>query len=121
MYEQANADGSSSYFVEGDLGMGDVDFFKFPVGASLVSATCSGTALGSGATIKASVVTMGGGLVDPMATADETLMNGASFQDAPSGFPGNANLWLKVEKTAQSGMVASNYYRCGVRVYDPAP
>jgi len=119
LYGVTNADGSDSYFVEGNVPAGDADHYQIPNDASLVTVLCSGLAIGSGATLRASVVGADGLLVHPLATADETLANGgATFADVPTPAAGG-EMFLRVEAIAQNAAVTGDHYRCGVRVRDP--
>jgi hypothetical protein len=118
MYEQANTDMdmSTSWFIEGDIDSAtDVDFYLVPVtGDPLLSAFCSGINSGSGLTVKASLVDDTGALL-PGATATETLnqMGFLANVDAPA----NGDVYLKIERGAQSPTVTGTYYRCGVSNY----
>jgi hypothetical protein len=118
MYEQANTDMdmSTSWFIEGDIDSAtDVDFYLVPVtGDPLLSAFCSGINSGSGLTVTASLVDDTGALL-PGATATETL-NQMGFL-ANVAAPATGDVYLKIERGAQSPTVTGTYYRCGVSNY----
>lgn len=118
MYEQANMDMdmSTSWFIEGDVDSAtDVDYYLVPVtGDPLLSVACSGINSGSGLTVKASLVDDTDTLL-PGGTATETLNQMGFLTNVTA--PASGDVYLKIERGAQSPTVTGTYYRCGVSNY----
>src|SRR5262249_33847651 len=113
---QTNADGTTSYFVEGDITTPtDLDHFAMdvPAGTTKVSAFCSAQRDGSGLRgfktelLDANGVTLTGGLV----TEDPAQDLGVSQIPFPTGA---TKLLLKLSAGSQDATVTGTYYRCGV-------
>lgn len=112
-----NGDGSSSRYVEGNLPAGDVDHYAIPNDGTQVAVLCTGAAIGSGVTLRATLVDAAGVPIDPAASADELVAaGGASFAGVPTAGAG-ATFFLRVEPVGQSPTLPSDFYRCGVRVH----
>ncbi len=113
---QMNADGSNSFFIEGDVAAGDTDGFVMPTGAGTkVSAICAGLRLGSGATLsyQLNADTNTGALIG--AIANELPNKDVSI--AQSSIPGSATqIVLSITPTAQSATVTGSHYRCGITI-----
>jgi len=118
LYEQTNMDpdSSTSWFIEGNIdSAADVDFYQIPLaGGPLASVTCVGINVGSGLTVKASLVD-GAGAVVGGGVAVETL-NQTQFL-ANIDVPTSGMIYLKVEQGAQNPNVTGTSYRCGVTNY----
>ena len=109
----AEADGKT-YFISGNSGAGDADYFKFgiPAGATKFSFYCYGVQEGSGVTIHARVLltnvsAIGGGDVTESATA----VAGAANIAVPGG---QTSLLLGVDATSQDATVTSSNYDCEI-------
>ena len=119
---QANADGSTSYFIEGDLPAGDLhDIFKVTAvtGFTTVTASCAAQRLGSGMqgmTYKllggATGTTAVGTAVTENATSDQ-FIGGTMGASIPAG---TTTLYLQIDPGTQSPTITSNFYRCGMQL-----
>lgn len=113
----ANADGSNSYFIEGDLPAGDAhDIYKVTTvtGFTKVSASCAAQRIGSGMqgmTYKvlggATGTTAAGSPITESATMDQ-FINAATI---PAG---TTTLYLQIDPGTQDTTNTSNFYRCGI-------
>jgi hypothetical protein len=115
---QNNDDGSTSYFIEGNIidDGADVDVFMFDVPqamADTVSVACGAQRSGSGlVAFKATLMdeqeaSLSGG------TATETAAKDLGISQAlvPAG---NQLLYMQVEAGSQNATITSNFYRCGI-------
>ena len=111
----ANSDGSSSYFIEGNLGVDDVDIFKFDVPASMkdrISVACGAQRSGSGLRgFKAELLDdVGAAIAGGMGT--ETAQADLLIQNVP--VPDVALLHVKLTAASQAADVTGDFYRCGL-------
>jgi hypothetical protein len=122
---QANDDGSTSYFIEGDLlpAGTDVDHFKFAFPADMadtISIACGAERSGSGlrglkATLlddKGAPIAMG----SAVETAEADLLISKLAINAVAG-----SLAVKIEAASQAPDVTSAFYRCGIHFAAAAP
>ncbi len=110
------AAGTQAYFIQGDLGAGDVDYFKVAVLDDVMSVFCDSARQGSGATgFKVSLFQADG--ITPLG-ANSTITEGPNQGDNANitGFDpaGQTDVVIKVEKTGQSATIPTNYYRCSI-------
>jgi len=121
--QQDNADGSVSFFIEGNLPQGlpvkDVDQFEVETnGLATVSVACGAGRSGSGLEgFKITVLNGATSLGSGTESADKDLV----VEDLP--VPGAAaKLVIKLEATGgQSATVTSDFYRCGIHFQPAAP
>jgi hypothetical protein len=111
----------TSYFIEGDLGTGDVDHFSAAVpvtNADEVSVACGAERSGSGLRGLTATLLDGTGAQIATATeaADKDLLISSVAVPAGKSF-----LVLKLDATTQASDVTSSFYRCGVHFRAPAP
>jgi hypothetical protein len=117
--QQANADGSVSYFVEGDITPGDADFFKVdPAAQPTISVACSSQRAGSGLRgFKATVLNGATELTNAIETVDKDLA--VQYFDLGGTVP--ASLTVKIEATAPADATnTGKSYLCGIH-FGPAP
>lgn len=122
LVQQANDNGTFSYFVEGNILAGvDVDHFAFqvPPGVSQVSFDCKGWVAGSGLrSLKASLLKADGTPASAGSVAVENETDSAELTQLPATGP-DTTMLLKVEAPTQSPTVAGDYYRCNVFLFEP--
>lgn len=107
------ADTTSSYFVEGDLATGDVDYFKVAVvsGKTKIAVSCGAQSSGSG--VRGLKATILNGATE-VSNAVENATSGLSLSDVdvPSGA---TELLVKLEPSqAQAAGITGAFYRCGI-------
>ncbi len=119
------AQGVQSYFIEGDLGLADVDHFSVGVLDEGFTVTCNGQRGGAGLQgFKATVLQGTNGQPVPGAsasteTATEPLLIGGNM--APLPVPATETvLVVKLEKSGQDATNTGTYYRCGLH-FNPLP
>ncbi|MFO0548272.1 MAG: pre-peptidase C-terminal domain-containing protein [Polyangiaceae bacterium] len=104
------ASGVQSYFVEGDLGAGDVDHFLLDVLDAKISITCAGARMGSGLqNLKATVLNASNSMV--IGSASESISTDLLLQDAAVN--GATQVVVKLEKSGQDATNTGTAYRCG--------
>jgi hypothetical protein len=110
--------GTQSFFIEGDLDLGDTDHFQvnvFP--GDLLTVVCGAQRSGSGVRgLTASVRTTAG--VELM-SGSETPAAQLLIEDVDPG--AEANLVVRLTKTSQDAVVEGTYYRCGFHFNPPTP
>jgi hypothetical protein len=115
---QGDAADGFLYFVDGNLDTpGDVDFYAVPNTAPAVLTSCKGASIGSGASLKLSLVEADGSLIAGGATKTESVAGGSDIPPVATPAGGGA-FFLKVEKVLQDPDVLSDHYSCVVVVGD---
>jgi len=113
---QNNTDGTTSYFIEGNLPENDTDIFMFDVPASIndtISVACGGQRSGSGVRgLKAEV----------LSESENAVVGGSSTESATQDLyvqaasvpSGDKLLYVRITASSQASDVTSNFYRCGL-------
>lgn len=108
--------GTEVYFIEGNLGAADVDYFQVAVLDDLMSVFCDSAHQGSGVTgFKVSLFQADG--ITPLganSTVTEGPAQGANANLTEIDPAGETDVVIKVEKSGQSATVVSDYYHCSI-------
>ncbi len=112
--------GTTSYFIEGDLGAADVDHFSIAKQAGVLSVACGGQRSGSGLRgFKADVLKGSDGSAITGGTATETATTDLLISELDVG--AETSVIVKLTKGSQDANVTGTYYRCGFHFAPPAP
>ena len=105
---------ATQYFVEGDVPVGDNDYFTIPALGDFLNVACSSSAMGAGSTLE----------IDIRTAADVSL---ASDSEGPTGIflpdtdvAGQASLVVHISNGGQAADVTGAFYRCGFNFADEA-
>lgn len=117
--EVLSASDADSYFVEGNIGFSDTDFFRVaPLGGvNTLTVACGGASSGSGTTLTVAVLAADDG--EELATMTETAAPDGTLLIEDIDTTGEANVLVRVTGT-QDGAVDGNWYKCGFHFVAPA-
>ena len=109
---------TTSSFIEGDLPDTDVDHFLLNVTDDTLSVACGALRDGSGATVRAEILSSTGMSLAPAAVDSNAIMNGGILiQDVDVS--AQSTVIVKIDKTAQAANNTGSYYQCGFHFAAP--
>jgi hypothetical protein len=120
--ENAQDDGSTSFFMQGRLPGGtDVDVFRIDLpspGSQVLTIACGAQRSGSGLRgLKFTLLDASGNTISGGQSPSEDATTNLVLQDVD---PGAADtVYVKIEAASQDTMVKSDFYRCGMNAHDP--
>ncbi|HTJ84418.1 MAG TPA: hypothetical protein VL400_22020 [Polyangiaceae bacterium] len=113
------AAGTTSYFIEGDLGATDTgDYFSLNIEPGVLTVACGAQRSGSGVRGLTAAVTKTDGTT-VLGTATETATTDLLIDQLDVSATGETKVLVKMTKTSQDATVTGTYYRCGYHFAPP--